>query len=162
MDASVHRDTQFEIREIHQGPNAFGLVTIERYVHGSAPSPIEVPQDLLNDDTPLAGLTGEAKMQAVQLAHQILEEAAAIVYQRKLDAIGVDATAALKIPAAMLHDLVKQAEDIEARKQVAELAAAQLEADTIAKRAEFEELNQNLAAIQAATAEQSAAAKRGD
>lgn len=148
MNASVFRNSKFELRQLVQGPNSFGLLVSERGVFGSSPSPIEVPEGDFTD----------AEMQQVHNALALLETKAAAVYQRKLDELGADAD---KLPAEKLHALVKAADDAKAAKMAADLETARIEAEALVKRAEAEEFDRNQAVLRAA-AEADIAAKRAE
>jgi len=114
MNASSFRNTRFELKQLVQGPNSFGVVCTERGVHGSKIEPLEVPEGAFTDE----------EMAQVHATLEMLERKFAAVF---------DATAAVLTP-AKVHALVSDSE-----RAKREAAAAQREAqDAEAKRAAAE------------------------
>lgn len=139
MNASASRNTRYEIRFLHQGPNQFGLECVERGVYSSAPVRLEVHESLFTDE----------EMQLVHDALALLEEKFAQTHAAKEAELGLN----LDAPRAEVHKLVRQAEEARAAKHEAEIESARLTAENILKRAEAEELDRNLAIIREAAAQ---------
>lgn len=146
MNASVYRNTKYEVRFLHQGPNAFGLECSERGVPGVAPVRVEVHESLFSDK----------EMKQIHDALALLEEKFAIAYAAKEAEWGVDG---LDAPRAKVHALIREAEEAKAQAEAAKVEAARIQAENIVKRAEVEELDANLNIMRAAVA---AEVKSGD
>lgn len=129
MNASVFRKTRFEIREIHQGPNSFGLVCTERGTRGRMP-PLEVPEEAFTDE----------EMAQVHAVLELLENKFAPVYDAHVE------------DPERLKDLLVEAKEAEKRVASAKAEAALIEAENLVKRAELEEFDRNLATIRAEAA----------
>lgn len=151
INASVPRNTRFEIRTITQGPNSFHLVCTPRDVPPDVvvENGREVLRALRSPDleVPEEDFTDE-EMQQVHAVLELLEEKFAVVFDRWANA------------PARIVDVVN--ETVEAEKQLAakkaeleaaKAEAARIEAENIVRRAEAEELERNLAAIRAAATE---------
>jgi hypothetical protein len=137
MNASTSRDTRYELKFLHQGPNAFGLECTERGVHGSSPVRLEVHESLFTDE----------EMAQVHAVLAMLEEKFAAAHDAKETELGMHTAA---IPRAKVHELVRQAEEARIAVKVAQLESARIEAENLLKREELAEFDRNLATIREA------------
>lgn len=117
LNASVHRKTRFEIRELHQGPNSFGLVCTERGSLGKLPG-LEVHESDFTDE----------EMAQIHAALELLENKFAPVYD-----------AHTRDPARM-RELLVEAKEAERQLEISRLEMNRVAMELIAKRAELEEL----------------------
>lgn len=152
MNASVFRNTRHEIRSIHQGPNAFGLVVVHRLRNAeqapTEPAPLlEIPEEDFS----------ESEMLQVHAVLEMLEHK----YAARLDAEAAKLEVPLDAPVGKVHELVKKAREAEAAKAAADAETARIEAENILRREEqarelaiAEQLRADLAAIQAAAEDQ--------
>lgn len=132
MNASQHRDTQYEIASLRQEPNSFVVECVERGVFGSRPVPLDLHESLFSEE----------EMTTVHEALRILEEKFAIAHaakEQELEIVGLD------VPRAKVQEFVRRAEGAKAE-------AARIEAENLVKRAEAEELDANLSVLRAAAA----------
>ncbi len=126
MNASQHRNTRFEFALLQQGPNAFGVVVIERGTLGQ-PVPIELHESRFT----------ASEMKQVQAVLELLETKAAEVYAEH-EAKPED-----------LKAIINEAAEAKKALEVARLAAEQLELQAAAKRAEAEQLDADMARLRA-------------
>ena len=132
MNASVFRNTRFEIRQLHQGPNAFGLLCSERGVAGSSPPPLQVDESEFTDE----------EMAQVHAVLEMLENKFAAVFDRET----------ADITPQKVQKMLAEVQEAKAQKEALLLAAAQIEAENAAKRAEAAELDKAIADMKAASA----------
>lgn len=142
INASVYRNTRFEIRTIEQEANGFRLVCSprnvaphvvvlengQRVLRAERTPPLEVHEKDFTDD----------EMRQVHALFEMLENKFAAVHSQ------------WEADPARNRELVAAAVEAERRIKSARLEAARIEAENIAKRAEAEELDLNLAAMRAA------------
>lgn len=122
MNASVFRNTKFEIRELHQGPNSFGVVCTERSTRGRV-APLEIPEELLDD----------AEMAQVHAVLGMLEKKFEIVHDAYLS------------DPARLQDLLVEARLAEEATRAAKLETRRLELAQAEKAAKLAELDTQIA-----------------
>jgi hypothetical protein len=134
MNASVYRDTEFELSKLVQGPNSFGVVAIPR---GVAPTPNEAggltPPPAIPLELP-EGLFTDEEMAVCHQALRIWEEKYAIVHAGWRDA------------PARVTEAISKAVEAESRRKLAELKALELEALQAQKLAELTALDEEIAA----------------
>lgn len=119
MNASVYRNTRFEIKLIQQGPNSFGLVCAVRGKFGEEAPPLEVPEELFTDE----------EMSTVHKALEILEEKFAIVYDEALADPNYLANELKRADAAHKAELEKVKRDAAAEKDRLEAELARIKAN---------------------------------
>ena len=120
----MHRATRFEIREIHQGPNSFGLVCSQREGGTGKLPPIEIQEGDFTD----------AEMKQV---HEVLE-----LLEGKF-AFAIDDWAAAPERTA---ELLVEAVDAEKRMHLAQAESARIEGEIAARILEVDALDVEIAA----------------
>ncbi len=144
------RSTKYEHRQTVVGPNSLGVVCAERGVFRSSPIPLELPESMLDQQVrvrfggQVIEVTGSELVHAYQA---LVEECFRQLHDAKEEELqlkGID------VPRAVVHSLMREAEEAKSAVRAAQLETARIEAENIAKRAEAEELDRNLAVIRAA------------
>jgi hypothetical protein len=138
------RDTRFEIHQIHQGPNGWGIVCSDRTVKPKVENGKLVATALPPLEVNATRYTQEQNDLIIE-AFRLLELGFADAY----DAYAKDPARLTEAVAVARRAEVELAETTK-RIEAAKLEHAKLELDLISKRAEAEEFATNMAAIRAA------------
>lgn len=107
INASVHRDTRFELVLVQQGPNSFGVIAVERDNGGRVQ--LEVHESAFTED----------EMRLVHSAFELLERKAADVYAEH-EAKPEDLKAIISAAAVAKQELAAATAELEALKRTTE------------------------------------------